>query len=169
MKLSIITSLGVLALGCGTTAPSNMHSRSADVTACGARLARLAEGELAPDFVGRGHDGAMVALSALRSRTVILHFYPAGATPSAVQAATKLRAAWPEIDRPGVVLVGVSRGVVEGIEPSGSQAAFALVADPDGAVSRAYGWAAPYDDADRRTFVIGPDGTIQKIYCVPSS
>jgi len=41
---------------------------------------------------------------------------------------------------------------------------YRLVSDTEGIVARAYGVPAEYGVMDRRTFVIGPDGTIERVY-----
>ena len=41
----------------------------------------LNEGDLAPDFTCRAHDGTLVKLSALRGKRVLLWFYPMADTP----------------------------------------------------------------------------------------
>jgi peroxiredoxin Q/BCP len=178
LKLNVATILGTstlilgcaVSMGCTTSYPAGITSaENAAARACPIHLARLREGELAPDFVARGRDDSRVALSALRSRTVVLHFFPAGTSLSASQELGKLREAWPGVSEQGVVLIGVSRGKAPGVERSATSGPFRLVDDTSGFLSRAYGWADPSHDADRRTFVIGPDGAIEKVYCVPGS
>lgn len=41
----------------------------------------LKEGEIAPDFTARTHDGSTLRLSDLRGRNVVLWFYPKADTP----------------------------------------------------------------------------------------
>ena len=41
----------------------------------------LNEGDVAPDFTCRAHDGSTVKLSSLRGKRVLLWFYPMADTP----------------------------------------------------------------------------------------
>jgi peroxiredoxin len=152
---SFLALLGVAFSG-GT---SSMQSCAAKVVPCIAPQARLREGELAPDFVALGDDGSTVSLSRLRSRTVILHFYPAMEEQSAYDRTR------PDADEGGVVVVGIARRPDLLREHTRAGAGFVLVSDADGAVASAYGWSEPYPDDGRRTFVIAPDGTIEKVLC----
>lgn len=122
---------------------------------CAAPHPRLREGELAPDFVAAADDGSVVALSRLRSRTVMLHFYAAEGHPELDDAR------WANATDRGVVVVGVTRSrELRSREGAG----FVLVSDPEGAVARSYST----DESANRTFVIGPDGTIEKVLCTGS-
>ena len=174
MRLELVTGLAALVTGALVTvgcASSNeavnpLHPGTADAVDCSARLAGLAEGQPAPDFIGESQTGGMVALSSLRSRTVVLHFYPVAA---AHVAAADDRAWLPEgftnVDEQGVIVIGVSRSRSQPTAP-GQRPTFVRLADAAGVVSRAYGEASLHDDAASRTFVIGPDGTIEKVYCL---
>lgn len=85
----------------------------------------------------------------------MLHFYPAGGRPEL----DDLR--WANATDRGVVVVGVIRGAVP---KARAGAGFVLVPDPDGALARSYS----ADEDASRTFVIGPDGTIEKVLCTGS-
>lgn len=153
--------------GCARAAePPILAHAAAAPTEEKAASAEPIEGTAAPDFVALGHDGNNVALSRLRGRTVVLYFYARDETPNAIREASDFRDAWPELRRQGVVIVGVSTDTTEAHKEFAERhrLPFPLVSDADGAVARAYGVPASYGLADRRTFVIGPDGTLEKVY-----
>lgn len=85
----------------------------------------------------------------------MLHFYPADGRPEL----DDLR--WANATDRGMVVVGVIRGPTP---KARAGAGFVLVPDPDGALARSYST----DEGASRTFVIGPDGTIEKVLCTGS-
>ncbi len=124
------------------------------------------EGSMAPDFVALGHDGTHVALSELRSRTVILFFYTRDDAPLDTREITDFRAAAPALKERGILVIGVSRDSAETHRTFAERLKipFPLLSDASGSLARAFGVPAPYGWSDRRTFVIGPDGAVQKVY-----
>lgn len=155
---------GILLTACAARAPS-APATPTEVRAT-ASSSVVAEGVTAPDFVGPGSDGTNVALSALRGRTVILFFYSRDETPSAIREAIDFRDAWSSLRQQGVVVVGVSTDPMDVHRPFAERLdlPFSLVADPNGVIARAYGVPTAYGIADRQTFVIGPSGTVEKVY-----
>jgi peroxiredoxin Q/BCP len=160
--------LALLLSGCVTTTASSSVDAPASVEPASDESASntLAEGTLAPNFVAPAHDGNKVALSELRGRTVILWFYARDETPLATREATDFRSAWPELQRQGIAVVGVSTDTVEAHKDFASRLRlpFPLLSDERGSIARAYGVPVSYGIADRRTYVIGSDGTVERIY-----
>ena len=123
--------------------------------------------EPAPDFEARGLRGrgepVSVRLSALRGRWVVLFFYPQDFTrvcPTELRELSKRRA---ELDAE-VLALSVDdlethrRWIAEVLGEVG----FPLLADPGGAIARAYGAWLPRDGvAARATFAIDPEGALQ--------
>ncbi|MBX3264726.1 MAG: peroxiredoxin [Labilithrix sp.] len=159
--------LALLLSGCASTAVGQQEAASVPETAPSVSAAEVvAEGAPAPDFVALGHDGSNVALSSLRGRTVILYFYTRDETPLAIREALDFRDAWQDLRRQGVVVVGVSTDTLEAHKGFAERLGlpFPLISDVGGNIARAYGVPVVFGLADRRTYVIGPDGTVEKIY-----
>ena len=130
------------------------------------------EGMQAPDFTLASDSGETVTLSALRGKSVVLYFYPKDHTSGCTTQACGIRDAWGEFERAGAVVLGVSPDDVASHESfrADYELPFTLLADPQHEVAEAYGvWAEKSRDGRtymgiaRTTFVIGPDGTVQKV------
>jgi peroxiredoxin Q/BCP len=139
------------------------------------RLARaelLKEGQVAPAFsthMVQGDQVTPISLTDLHGRTVILYFYPKDDTPGCTKEACSFRDGFARFQAAGLVVLGCS------IDSSESHKAFIkkynipfpLLLDPDKTIATEYGAAngIPVLGLDRRiTYVINPDGIIQKVY-----
>jgi len=139
------------------------------------RLARaelLKEGQVAPTFsthMVQGEQVTPISLTDLHGRTVILYFYPKDDTPGCTKEACSFRDGFARFQAAGLVVLGCS------IDSSESHKAFIkkynipfpLLLDPDKTIATEYGAAngIPVLGLDRRiTYVINPDGIIQKVY-----
>jgi peroxiredoxin Q/BCP len=133
----------------------------------------LQVGDTAPDFTLPDQSGQLVSLAGLRGKTVVLFFYPKADTSGCTVEACGFRDAAADFDRSGVVLLGMSP------DPPRAQSKFAvkyelpmrLLADENHEVAEKYGvWAEKsmygrkYMGIERTTFVMGPDGKLQRIF-----
>jgi len=136
-------------------------------------MTQLKIGDKAPLFTGTDQDGKSISLSDFRGRKVILYFYPKDNTPGCTAEACSLRDGQAELQRMGFEVIGVSPDSVKShqgfIAKHGLN--FPLIADADKSIAAAYGvWGEKkfmgrtYMGILRTTFVIGPDGTIEKIF-----
>ena len=134
----------------------------------------IEEGAEAPDFELPDQDGKPVRLSELRGRTVVLYFYPRADTPGCTAQACAIRDRQAEFDDAGAVVLGVSPDPVPALRKFADKYGlpFTLLSDEDHAVAEAYGtWvhkpARGYMKArmgiERSTFVIGPDGRVERV------
>jgi thioredoxin-dependent peroxiredoxin len=134
----------------------------------------LNEGELAPDFELPDQDGTPVRLSSLRGRTVVVYFYPKADTPGCTTQACAIRDRSAEFDGAGAVVLGISPDPVPRLRKFADKHGlpFTLLSDEDHAVAEAYGvWvhkpARGYMKArmgiERSTFVVGPDGRLERV------
>jgi thioredoxin-dependent peroxiredoxin len=130
------------------------------------------EGSPAPDFELQSDTGETVRLSSLRGKPVLLYFYPKDHTSGCTTQACGIRDAWSEFERAGAVVLGVSPDDVASHESfrADYELPFTLLADPDHSAAEAYGvWSEKSRDGRaymgivRSTFVIGPDGTVEKV------
>jgi peroxiredoxin Q/BCP len=133
----------------------------------------VSEGEPAPDFTLETDSGEQVSLADFRGKPVVLYFYPKDDTPGCTTQACGIRDAYGEFEQAGAVVLGVSPDTaashVKFKEKYGLP--FTLLADPEHEVAERYGvWGEKnymgrsYMGVNRSTFLIGPDGTLAKIW-----
>ena len=134
---------------------------------------KLKEGDKAPSFAAQTTDGHTVALADFKGRPVVLFFYPKDSTPGCTKEACAFRDAYEKFKRRGVVLLGVSTDSVSLHQNFTARLilSFPLLADTDRNIVEAYGvWGQKtfmgrkFMGTHRVTFLIGPDGRIQKIW-----
>lgn len=135
--------------------------------------ARLAPGDLAPDFTLRDQDGAPVTLSSLRGSRVVLYFYPEAMTPGCTTEACDFRDNLSSFAGAGVRVLGVSKDDVAKLKAFAERdhLDYSLLSDTDLAVQQAYGvWGEKslygkiVVGSIRSTFVVGADGRIEKAW-----
>ena len=134
---------------------------------------QLKEGDLAPDFSALTNGGGRVALSDFIGKNIALFFYPKDDTPGCTKEACGFRNAHDELERSGVITLGVSIDSVKSHERFAAKHSlpFKLLADEDRAIVKAYGvWGRKkfmgreFDGVHRVTFLIGADGRVKKIW-----
>jgi peroxiredoxin Q/BCP len=132
----------------------------------------ISEGDTAPDFELPDQDGEPVALSGLRGRTVVLYFYPKADTPGCTTQACGVRDRGADYDAAGAVVLGVSPDPPAKLRKFADKYGlpFTLLGDQDHAVAEAYGvwveksmYGRRYWGNERTTFVIGPDGVVERV------
>jgi len=133
----------------------------------------LKEGDRAPQFSLPSDDGEDVSLKQFKGKTVVLYFYPKDMTPGCTQQACDFEATRDKFKRKRTVILGVSRDPVDRHLTFRSKygLSFPLLSDVDGKVCEAYGvwkekslYGRKFMGIERSTFVVGPDGKIQKIF-----
>jgi thioredoxin-dependent peroxiredoxin len=133
----------------------------------------LKVGDVAPDFALPDGKGDIVRLSELKGKWVVLYFYPRDNTPGCTKEACAFRDSYPAFQGKDVVVLGVSTDDAKSHEKFTTKynLPFPLLTDADGQVSTAYDsyglkklMGKEYMGITRNTFVINPDGKIEKIY-----
>jgi peroxiredoxin Q/BCP len=133
----------------------------------------LKEGSKAPDFTGKDQDGNKVKLSDYKGKRVVLYFYPKDDTPGCTKEACSFRDADDVFNAKGIKVFGVSTDDEKSHQKfiSKFQLPFDLLADTDKKIVEKYGvWAEKsmygrtYMGTLRKTFLIGEDGKIVKIF-----
>ena len=133
----------------------------------------IEEGQSAPDFALHADDGKTIHLSGLRGKPVVLYFYPKDDTPGCTKEACAFRDRNSELTAHGAAVLGISPDDVasHGKFRDKYSLNFPLLADPGHQVADAYGawreknmYGKKVMGIERSTFVIGPDGKIEKIY-----
>jgi thioredoxin-dependent peroxiredoxin len=135
---------------------------------------KLREGDPAPNFSLAADNGDHYTLGDLKGQRTLLYFYPKDDTPGCTTQACDFRDNLARLEGVlGVRVLGVSP------DTAASHAAFkkkydlpfTLLADPELSAAEAYGvWREKTNYGRtsmgivRSTFVIGPDGTLERIY-----
>jgi thioredoxin-dependent peroxiredoxin len=125
----------------------------------------IAVGDAAPEFHGTTGDGAALDLATYRGRRLVLYFFPKANTTGCTIETKGFAERYPELQRAGIDVVGVSVDSVEEQKDFATRchAEFPLVADRDKAISRQYGVLGLLGFARRVTFFIGPDGRVEDV------
>ncbi|PWU18688.1 MAG: peroxiredoxin [Verrucomicrobia bacterium] len=128
--------------------------------------AELKEGDPAPDFTALTNGGNKVSLSDYRGKHVVLYFYPRDNTPGCTKEACAFRDEFGAFEKKGAVVLGVSINSVKSHDKFVTKynLPFTLLADEDKKIVQAYGVGHWFMGARRVTFLIGPDGKIEKIW-----
>jgi peroxiredoxin Q/BCP len=133
----------------------------------------LKEGDQAPAIRLRTDSGEEFKLSDLRGQRVALYFYPRANTPGCTTEACEFRDGAASFARKGAVVVGASPDTpaAQARFKSKYSLPFTLLADEEKAAAQAYGvwkeknlYGRKSMGIERTTFIIGPDGKIEKIY-----
>jgi len=133
----------------------------------------LKEGDQAPDIELPTETGETFRLSALRGKRVVLYFYPKANTPGCTVESCEFRDGVKDFAKKGTTVLGISPD-----KPASQMKfrqkydlPFTLLADHDKTVAQAFGvwkeksmYGLKFMGIERSTFVIGPDGKIEKVY-----
>ena len=134
---------------------------------------KLQAGDPAPEFSADTNGGGHVSLADFRGKPVILYFYPKDDTPGCTKEACAFRDQFAGFQKKGAIVLGVSTDPVKAHDKfvEKFKLPFTLLADVDKKIVNAYGvWGEKtfmgrkYMGTHRVTFLIGPDGRIQKIW-----
>ena len=131
-------------------------------------------GKPAPDFTLPSTSGEPVTLKSFKGKkTVVLYFYPKDETPGCTREAKDFRDHAAELERLGVVILGVSTDPMDSHLrfKEKHKLPFTLLSDEDAAVSKMYGvykqknvYGKKSMGIERTTFVIDKTGRIATAY-----
>lgn len=133
----------------------------------------LKQGDKAPDIRLANDAGEPFRLSDLKGSRVVLYFYPRADTPGCTVEACEFRDDVKAFAGKGAVVVGISpdKPAAQAKFKQKYELPFTLLADEEKAAAHAYGvwkeknmYGRKLMGIERSTFVIGPDGKIEKIY-----
>ncbi|WP_051946811.1 peroxiredoxin [Thermus amyloliquefaciens] len=127
------------------------------------RTQPLAPGDKAPILQARDSYGRPVDL---RGSWAVLWFYPKARSPGCTAQAKRYSELYGEFQRLGVQVFGVSH------DPASEQCAFlerlalqgGMIPDRDGRLARAYGVRSLFGLYSRDTFLIHPEGRIERVW-----
>lgn len=126
----------------------------------------LPVGSKAPALVAIDAAGSPTTLEQLRGHPVLVYFYPGDETPGCTKEACALRDAYKKYEAAGVKIIGVSSNSADSHKAFIANHAlpFPLAADEDGAIGKAYGVRKAIFGYERVSFLVGADGSIQKVW-----
>ena len=129
-------------------------------------------GDKAPEVLGRDENGNEIRLDDFKGKKLVLYFYPKDMTSGCTTEACNLRDNYGELQAQGYEVVGVSvddeKKHQRFIEKN--ELPFHLIADTEKALVEQFGvwgekkmYGRTYMGTLRTTFIIGEDGTIERI------
>ena len=133
----------------------------------------LEEGTKAPDFTLESDSGELFTLSEHRGERIVLYFYPKDNTPGCTKEACSLRDSAEDLKGLNATVVGVSPDSRESHIRFKEKHSlpFTLLSDKDHKVMDVYGaygekmmYGKKTTGVIRSTFIISPDGTIEKVF-----
>jgi peroxiredoxin Q/BCP len=130
-------------------------------------------GDPAPDFSLPDAEGNIYSLSDLSGQRVVLYFYPRDNTPGCTKEACGFRDNYEAYQSQEVIVLGVSTDDAKSHTKfiQKHSLPFPLLIDEGGEVAAKYGsyglkkfMGKEFMGITRSTFIIGPDGKLEKIY-----
>ncbi len=130
-------------------------------------------GDPAPDFSLPSDTGEIYSLKDFQGQTVVLYFYPKDNTSGCTAQACQFRDLFPDFGQMNAVILGVSRDNLKSHSKfrQNHHLNFPLLSDESGEVCQKYGvwveksmYGRKYFGIERSTFIIDPQGKIQKIW-----
>jgi len=135
-------------------------------------MSKLKVGDKAPSFTTTDQNGESIALSDLKSKKVILYFYPKDSTPTCTVEACNFRDNHKMLTDKGYVVLGVSADSLKKHQNFANKfkLPFSLLMDMDKTIIEKYGiwqqkntFGKTYMGIVRTTFVIDEHGIIEQI------
>jgi thioredoxin-dependent peroxiredoxin len=133
----------------------------------------LKVGDKAPDFRLKTDGGKEMSLKDLKGKRVVLYFYPRANTPGCTIEACEFRDLQSKFAKKNAVVLGMSADqerALAGFKKK-QKLNFALLSDPEHETIEEYGvWrmkkfmGRSFKGIVRSTFLIGPDGKIEKVW-----
>lgn len=133
----------------------------------------LQVGDTAPQFTLINQEGMPVSLAEFNGKKVLVYFYPKALTPGCTTQACGLRDVKNELEKLGVVILGISpdspKKLAQFVEKKALN--FALLSDETHQVAEQFGvWGEKkfmgrtYDGIHRVSFLIDEQGKIQQVF-----
>lgn len=133
----------------------------------------LQAGATVPDVSAPDQDGTPRRLRDYAGRKLVVYFYPKADTPGCTAETQAFRDLVPELTKANAAIVGVSRDDVAAQKKFADKygANFPLLADTSSTICDAFGviveknmYGKKSIGIQRSTFLVGPDGTIAKVW-----
>lgn len=133
----------------------------------------LEKGNKAPEFTLPDQDGNEITFSSKKGKWIIIYFYPRDMTPGCTTQACNFQEHLPEFEPLNTEIIGVSKDSVKRHRKFADKyrLGFTLISDERGELCEAFGvwqekslYGKKYMGIVRSTFIIDPNGIIQKVY-----
>lgn len=133
----------------------------------------LQAGDAVPQFTLNDQNNRPVSLAQFKGRKVLIYFYPKALTPGCTTQACGLRDAKNELEKLGVVILGISPDSPKKLAQFADKKDlnFTLLADEDHQVAEQFGvWGKKkfmgktYDGIHRVSFLLDESGKIQHVF-----
>ena len=133
----------------------------------------LQAGDAVPQFTLKDQNNRPVSLAQFKGRKVLIYFYPKALTPGCTTQACGLRDAKNELEKLGVVILGISPDSPKKLAQftDKKDLNFTLLADEDHQVAEQFGvWGEKkfmgktYDGIHRVSFLLDESGKIQHVF-----
>ena len=133
----------------------------------------LQAGDAVPQFTLNDQNNRPVSLAQFKGRKVLIYFYPKALTPGCTTQACGLRDAKNELEKLGVVILGISPDSPKKLAQFADKKDlnFTLLADEDHQVAEQFGvWGEKkfmgktYDGIHRVSFLLDETGKIQHVF-----
>lgn len=130
-------------------------------------------GDFAPHFTLLNQDSQPVSLQDFAGKKVLVYFYPKALTPGCTTQACGLRDSKAELDKLGVVILGISPDAPKKLAQFMEKKAlnFTLLSDEDHQVAEQFGvWGEKkfmgrvFDGIHRISFLIDEQGKIEQVF-----
>ena len=126
----------------------------------------LQVGEQAPAWSSLNELGEAVSSADLRGKRYVLYFYPRANTAGCTREAVDFREGYPELEKLGVAVLGVS---IDSVKRQYNfkekhELPFSLLSDPDKKLVVPFGAKRDKPSAKRVTYIIAPDGRVEAVW-----
>ncbi len=136
-------------------------------------MTHLKEGDPAPQFTAKDQDGNSISLSDYQGKKLLIYFYPKANTPGCTAESCNLRDNYRKFLDDGFEIIGVSADSEKAQTNFKNKydLPFPLIADTEKEVIKAFGvwgtkkmYGKEYEGIHRLSFIISPEGNIEKIF-----
>ncbi len=133
----------------------------------------IQEGNKAPIFNLPASNGETISLDQYKGQYVILYFYPKDNTPGCTKEACQFRDDFNTYKKKNCIILGISKDSIDSHKKfiEKQNLPFLLLSDPNNEVCELYSvwkekmnYGKKYMGIERTTFIIDPNGNIQKIF-----
>lgn len=134
---------------------------------------RVEEGQPAPEFTAAATSDTTVTLSQLAGKKLVLYFYPKDSTPGCTTEGQNFRDLYPEFQKAGCEIFGVSRDSLKRHENFKAKQAFPfeLISDESETLCRLFDvihlkklYGREYEGIERSTFLIDGQGVVRRAW-----